>query len=66
MSREVDIATRGQLDCYLDELTFRFNRRTGESRGLLFYRLLQQATNADPEPLKDLVIPHDADSDFAE
>lgn len=31
------------LDYYLDEFTFRFNRRTSTFRGLLFYRLLQQA-----------------------
>ncbi len=34
-----------QLPYYLDEYTFRFNRRTSHSRGLLFYRLLQQAVN---------------------
>ena len=32
-----------QLDFYLNEFVFRFNRRTSASRGLLFYRLLQQA-----------------------
>ena len=31
------------LDCYLDEFTFRFNRRLSASRGKLFYRLTQQA-----------------------
>ena len=31
------------LDYYLDEYTFRFNRRTSRSRGKLFYRLVQQA-----------------------
>ena len=31
------------LDYYLDEYTFRFNRRTSRSRGMLFYRLMQQA-----------------------
>ena len=31
------------LDYYLDEFTFRFNRRTSTSRGKLFYRLAQQA-----------------------
>ena len=36
------------LNCYLDEFTFRFNRRTSSSRGLLFYRLLQQAVVTDP------------------
>jgi transposase-like protein len=43
------------LDYYLDEFTFRFNRRTSRSRGLLFYRLLQQAVNTDPHPLHELV-----------
>ncbi|MEQ9394056.1 transposase, partial [Haliea sp.] len=36
------------LDYYLDEFTFRFNRRTSRSRGLLFYRLLQQAVATGP------------------
>jgi transposase-like protein/ribosomal protein L37AE/L43A len=58
--------SRAHLDYYLDEFTFRFNRRTSTSRGLLFYRLLQQATNTDPAPLKDLVIPHEADQRPAE
>lgn len=31
------------LDTYLDEFTFRFNRRRSRSRGLLFYRLIQLA-----------------------
>jgi transposase-like protein len=38
------------LDYYLDEYTFRFNRRTSRSRGKLFYRLVQQAVAADPVP----------------
>lgn len=37
-----------QLDHYLDEFTFRFNRRTSRSRGLLFYRLLEQAVATEP------------------
>jgi transposase-like protein len=36
------------LDYYLDEFVFRFNRSTSRSRGLLFYRLIQQAVNIDP------------------
>ena len=36
------------LDYYLDEFTFRFNRRTSASRGLLFYRLIQQAVSLNP------------------
>ena len=36
------------LDYYLDEYTFRFNRRTSKSRGLLFYRLITQAVHLRP------------------
>jgi len=36
------------LDYYLDEYTFRFNRRTSRSRGKLFYRLVQQAVTIAP------------------
>jgi len=45
------------LPYYLDEYTFRFNRRTSKSRGLLFYRLLQQAVRTDPHPLGTLLKP---------
>jgi hypothetical protein len=38
----------GQLDYYLDEFVFRFNRRPSASRGLLFYRLLEQAVVTGP------------------
>jgi ISXO2-like transposase domain len=40
---------------YLDEFTFRFNRRNSRARGMLFYRLLQQAVDTDPHTLKDLI-----------
>jgi transposase-like protein len=43
------------LDYYLDEFTFRFNRRSSRSRGLLFYRLMQQAVAVRPVPYKRLV-----------
>jgi len=43
------------LDYYLDEFTFRFNRRTSRSRGKLFYRLLQQAMQIDPAPYRSIV-----------
>jgi transposase-like protein len=43
------------LDYYLDEYTFRFNRRHSGARGLLFYRLLQQAAVSDPAPYRRLV-----------
>ena len=45
------------LDDYLDEFTFRFNRRTSASRGKLFYRLAQQAVQVDPAPFAILVKP---------
>ena len=44
-----------QLDRYLDEYTFRFNRRSSRSRGLLFYRLLEQAVVTDPAPYRSIV-----------
>lgn len=43
------------LGYYLDEFTFRFNRRASRSRGLLFYRLLEQAMRTDPAPLPTLI-----------
>lgn len=44
------------LDYYLDEFTFRFNRRKSRSRGKLFYRLVQQAVAVDPAPYKSLIM----------
>jgi transposase-like protein len=46
-----------QLDAYLDEFTFRFNRRTSASRGKLFYRLAQQAVQVEPAPFATLIKP---------
>jgi transposase-like protein len=43
------------LEFYLDEFTFRFNRRRSRNRGKLFYRLVQQAVVVDPVPYKSLV-----------
>ena len=43
------------LDGYLDEFTFRFNRRTSNSRGKLFYRLMQNAMSATPVPYKKII-----------
>jgi len=45
------------LNDYLDEFTFRFNRRTSVSRGKLFYRLAQQAAQVDPAPFTTLIKP---------
>lgn len=43
------------LAYYLDEFTFRFNRRTSASRGKLFYRLLQQAVVIEPTLVKEMI-----------
>ena len=45
----------GQLDHYLEEFAFRFSRRTARSRGLLFYRLLEQSVQHDPVTYRDVV-----------
>jgi transposase-like protein len=44
------------LDAYLNEFTFRFNRRRSRRRGLLFHRLLEQAVAADPITYHSLVV----------
>jgi transposase-like protein len=43
------------LDYYLDEFTFRFNRRRSRHRGMLFYRLAQQAVQVEPVPYHAMV-----------
>ena len=43
------------LDYYLDEFTFRFNRRKSRSSGKLFFQLMQQAVAVDPVPYKSMV-----------
>jgi transposase-like protein len=45
------------LDYYLDEFTFRFNRRRSKSRGKLFFRLAQQAVAVDPVTYYGIVHP---------
>jgi len=45
------------LDYYLDEFTFRFNRRRSKSRGKLFFRLVQQALAVEPVPLDRILHP---------
>ena len=42
------------LQSYLEEYTFRFNRRTSKSRGLLFRRLLEQAVITSPTTANDI------------
>ena len=45
------------LAYYLDEFTFRFNRRTSKSRGKLFYRPMQQAVITEPATYAAMVAP---------
>ena len=47
--------SREHLDSYLDEFTFRFNRRNSRSRGKLFLRLAEQAVAVGPSPYKSMV-----------
>lgn len=42
------------LQAYLDEFVFRFNRRKSAERGLLFYRVLENAMLVPPTTYKDL------------
>jgi hypothetical protein len=48
---------QADLDNYLDEFTFRFNRRASKSRGNLFYRLAQQAVQVGPVPFATVIRP---------
>jgi len=49
------------LQSYLEEYTFRFNRRTSRSRGLVFRRLLEQAVITRPITEKDVTHGYDWD-----
>jgi len=50
---------KDHLQDYLNEFTFRFNRRNAKSRGLLFYRLAQLAVVTAPNPRSTIVPPQD-------
>ena len=43
------------LTYYLDEFTFRFNRRRSKSRGMLFFRLVEQAVATAPATYSSMV-----------
>ena len=45
------------MQIYLEEFTFRFNRKASKHRGLLFYRLVQGAMSTIPHPYEDLIEP---------
>ena len=42
------------MSYYLDEYTFRFNRRESASRGKLFYRLVEQAADIQPTVYREI------------
>lgn len=46
---------KNKLGYYLDEYVFRYNRRTSNSRGLLFLRLIEQAMNTAPITYKEII-----------
>ena len=54
MSTHQGAVRHSHLDYYLDEFTFRFNRRTSASRGKLFYRLIEQAAAIQSHPYRVL------------
>jgi hypothetical protein len=47
--------THEHLEYYLDEFTFRFNRRRARSRGKLLLRLVEQAVAVEPAPYESLL-----------
>jgi hypothetical protein len=47
--------SKGHIAYYFDEFTFRFNRRKSKSRGMLFYRLLQNAVNLEPVTYENII-----------
>ncbi len=46
--------SKKHLDYYLDEFTFRFNRRNSKARELLFYRLIQHAVQIGHVPYRQI------------
>lgn len=46
--------TPAHLQAYLDEFSFRFNRRLSQHRGKLFHRLMQQAVTTRPPAVRAL------------
>jgi transposase-like protein len=47
--------SREYISYYFDEYTFRFNRRKSKSRGLLFYRMLQNAIKLEPVTYEKII-----------
>jgi transposase-like protein len=53
--------SKNHLQSYLEEYTFRFNRRTSKNRGLIFRRLLEQAVCTHPITESDVTYGYDWD-----
>lgn len=51
--------SRGQLNPYLEEFAFRFNRRASPNRGMLFHRLLQQCVAYGPITYRQIITKRD-------
>jgi len=47
------------LQSYLEEFTFRFNRRNSKNRGLVFFRLMEQSMATKPVTLSDVTFGYD-------
>ena len=63
MKRWIMGTLQGSFSCehlpyYFDEYTFRFNRRKSKSRGMLFYRLLQNAVEIEPIIYRNIIAKH--------
>jgi transposase-like protein len=48
-------ASKERLQSYLDEFSFRYNRRKSNSRGLLFHRIIEQAISCKPITEKNIM-----------
>lgn len=47
--------SQDRLQKYLDEFSFRYNRRKSKSRGLLFHRIIEQAMIREPILSTDVI-----------
>jgi len=54
--------TPSHLQAYLNEFSFRFNRRLSQHRGKLFHRLMQQAVTTRPPAVKSSCVPKPQDA----
>jgi hypothetical protein len=55
--------SRKQLEYYLDEFVFRFNRRNSKYRQLIFHRLIETSVKVGPKPFKLITGSNEEDTD---